>query len=410
MNTSTSFEQRLGQAYVPARSLSLKLGGQSESPTQWVVFAASPSNPQILRLAPAFGQKKTQDSMPIAKEGSPSQLWLVPGVEIDVHAKDLEQWPSDGQYRLQEVSPETATLTPDVLEKEAAFLAQIEQVAYAIEEQLHTADAADSVLPLLADCVLEAENVDCKSLTFVWSPDRQRAYQLQHTGMRWLLTQEYRDVLAVATDKEMPLETPKEVLSFNAVGEAILSKKQAREIYKTFGKQAPDTLTDQLIAFIQTQISAAQSAGKFLEDTFPPVGVRGQAQEMALTRGRGQDPQEASGQTDKKKEGWIKSCTLPAIDWDDGINLEWNLPKELIDLISGWSVEVWMVSVDAPKRQVRARFGKLDDAVLDPGIVYVETSDLAGISVRQIQDDPRVTVRILDTGACHVRLELTVVG
>ena len=121
---------RLGQAY--------KFSDISELDQEiWIVFASSQRNEEILRLAPAFTERRTADSVPVVS-GQAGQRWMVPGVEIAIHSLDLtpDRMASDDAFTVRRSADEDSVPVSTGLEDEEKLLARLSQVTMAIEVNL----------------------------------------------------------------------------------------------------------------------------------------------------------------------------------------------------------------------------------------------------------------------------------
>lgn len=199
----------------------------------WVVFAASDHNSEIVRLGPAFAERRTLDSVPIeSKDGG--RRWLLPGVEIAIHRVDLtaSRLLAEQPFSVIRIS-EDFPLQAGKQEEDSSLLKKLDQVAEAIEARLHY--SPEVAEPRLDDCVLDMLDSVKQSASFVWSHDRHRSYLLERIRDNWTLTQRYADPCAIEADIIVPLETGKGLVQFNSEGRADLSVDQCAAIRAQFG-------------------------------------------------------------------------------------------------------------------------------------------------------------------------------
>jgi hypothetical protein len=388
---------RLGQAY--------KFSDISELDQEiWIVFASSQRNEEILRLAPAFTERRTADSVPVVS-GQAGQRWMVPGVEIAIHSLDLtpDRMASDDAFTVRRSADEDSVPVSTGLEDEEKLLARLSQVTMAIEVNLHNSDVVS--VPSLADCVLESIDPAAPAVTFVWAPDRQRAYQAQKVAGHWLLSQQYRDPLAIPEDKQVPLMAGNGLVSFNSSGSAQLKSEHRSAIGLQFGEVVSNLLRDN-----EPVVGAGRGLlTRLIEAVFLPWKNPGAGAGLVPARGAGTRAAGNDGrpaQTGEQKHRFIRKIVSPA-KIEDGLTINWDIPAEDRKRFKSWSVEAWAQTQDGTLKRIPAEFSVLPNDEVDPSKVLFEPIDLVHVT-RDGDHGIYIECMEYEDNIWHVRITLDV--
>jgi hypothetical protein len=180
--------------------------------SMWVCFAHSVSNPEILRLAPALDRPLTADAVRVISPRNTS-LWLIPGVEIAVHALDLHDLATGEAFQIAAEDEESlariaAMDTDPEVERE-----RLSELALSIEIWFH--EPTEEILPSIDECRLDSVAQGKPVARFSWTPDLHRKYELSREGQKWRLRQRYEYAWAVPSDALVPLRTRDALITFS---------------------------------------------------------------------------------------------------------------------------------------------------------------------------------------------------
>ena len=346
----------------------------------WVIFAVSKQNSEIFRLAPAFLQQLTSDSVPVVSKQL-GQMWLLPGVELSIHSTDLaDRLASDDSFKIFRNVDEELVAAYEIDDKELDLLDRMSHVAEVIETKSHFSESPTP--PKWADCAVDSLDPAALQAILYWKHDRRRAFQIDWSEGQLKLSQLYRDSIALPEDRTVPLETRFGVVEFDKDGCAKVSSEKVYDMCVTLDLRF---LLDKFQNFQSGGVGAKANRllSRVIDEFFPNrnihiAGNSASARNSKRNSASGAAPVPPSGEPAQK---YIEGVGLSRLH-EGRVAIDWNITEEEEATITWLPPKVKVPSVDGTLREIGAHFAKAPNDATDPSTVDFDSAELSHPTLR----------------------------